>query len=68
MEASFRRGANDDSTLLKKVPVDVCACDAPVRGKANAHELAESTRVVVSLCLRVSKRLEDRIGLKNLAL
>ena len=68
MEASFRRSANDDSALLKKVPVNVCARDAPVWGKANAHELAKSTRIVVSLSLGVAKRLENRVGLKDLAL
>jgi len=68
METSFRRSANDDSALLKKVPVNVCARDAPVWGKANAHELAEPTRVVVSLRLRVAERFENGVGLKNLAL
>ena len=68
MEASFRRSTNDDSALLKEVPINVCACDAPVWGKANAHKLAKSTRIVVSLCLGVAKRLENRVGLKDLAL
>jgi hypothetical protein len=68
MEAPFRGSANDNSALLEKVPVNVRACDAPVWSKANAHKLAEPTRVVVSLRLRVAERLENGIGLKNLAL
>jgi hypothetical protein len=68
MEASFRRSTNDDSALLKKVPINVCARNAPVWGKANAHKLAKSTRIVVSLCLGVAKRLKNRVGLKDLTL
>ena len=68
MEASFRRSADDDSALLKKVPVNVGAGNAPVWSKANAHELAEPTRVVVSLCLRIAKCLKNRVGLEYLTL
>jgi len=68
METSFRGSANDNPALFKKVPVNVRAGDASVWGKANAHELAEPTRVVVSLRLRVAERFENGVGLKNLAL
>jgi hypothetical protein len=68
MEASFRCSANDDSALLEKVPVNIRARDAPIWGKANAHELAKSTGVIISLRLRITERLENGVGLKNLAL
>ena len=67
MEASFRCSANDDSALLEEVPVNVCTRNAPVWGKANAYELAKPTGVIVSLSLRIAERLENRVGLKNLA-
>jgi hypothetical protein len=68
MEASFRCSANHDSALLEKVPVNVRARDAPIWGKADAYELAKPTRVIISLCLRITERFENGVGLKNLAL
>jgi hypothetical protein len=68
MEAPFCCSANHDSALLEKVPINVRACDTSVRSKANAHELAKPTGVVISLRLSIAKRLENGVGLKNLAL
>jgi hypothetical protein len=59
MEAPFCRCANDNSALLEQVPIDVCAGDAPIGGKADAHELAEPTRIVIPLCLRVAERPQE---------
>jgi len=68
MEAPFCCSANDDSALLEKVPINVRARDAPVRSEANAHELAKPTGVVISLRLRIAKRFENGVGLKDLSL
>jgi len=68
MEIPFRSSTHDDPTFLKKIPVNIRAGDAPIWGKAYAHEFTESTRVIVSLSLRITERLENGIGLKDLAL
>lgn len=68
METPLGLVPHDHPTLLEQIPIDICTCYAPVRGECDPHELSESTRVVVSLSLRVTKRLQDRIRLEDLPL
>jgi len=68
METSFRLAPHHNSTLLQQIPIDIRASDATVGCKANPHKLAEPTRIVVPLGLRIAECLKNRIGLENLAL
>ena len=63
MEATLSFAPNDYSAFLKQIPVDIRTGDATIRCKADANELAETTRVVVPLCLSVSERFQDRVCL-----
>lgn len=68
MEAPLCFAADYDSALLQQVPIDVSSRNAAIGGKADSDELSEATRVVVPLGLCITKRLEDWIGLQDLAL
>ena len=67
VEIALSFAPNNNSTLLKEVPVDIRTGDTSVRREADADELSESARVVVSLSLGIAKRFQDWICLKNLA-
>jgi hypothetical protein len=68
MEAALRLAPKHDPALLEQIPVDIRASNAPVRRECDPDKLAEPTRVVVALRLRVPKRFQDWIGLEDLAL
>ena len=63
MEATLSFASDDYSAFLKQIPVDIRTGDATVWCKADANELSETTRVVVSLCLSVSEGFQDRVCL-----
>jgi hypothetical protein len=68
MKATLSLAANDDATLLQKIPVNVGSGDAAIGGESDADELAEATRVVVALGLGIAKSFEDGVGLQYLSL
>lgn len=68
MEIPFGRAPHNYSTLFQQVPVNVSSRDTAIGGETDPDELAETTRIVVPLCLCVSKSLENRVGLNDLSL
>lgn len=68
METPLCFASYNDPTLLKQVPIDVCAGDAAIGREANTDKLAETTGVVVSLRLSIAECLEDGICLQDLSL
>lgn len=68
MEAALSLVAEDHSTLLKQVPVNIGPCNTAVRREHDANELSKTTRVVVSLRLSIAKCFQDGISLEDLAL
>ena len=63
MKVTLGLAPHNDPTLLEQIPIDVCSGYAPVWSEAYPDELAEPTRVVVSLRLRISESFEDRVRL-----
>lgn len=68
MEIPLHLGPNNDSALLKEVPINVRASNASIGCKADPYKLAEPTGVVIPGGLSITKGLEDRIRLKDLLL
>lgn len=68
MKSSFRFAPASDPTFLQKVPVYIRTGDCVVPREADTNELAETTGIVIPLCLCVAERLEDRVSLQDLTL
>lgn len=51
--------------LLEQVVVDVAAYRVALEVEVDVHVLAEATRVVVTVRLRVSERLQDAVRLQQ---
>ena len=66
MERAFYLAPSNDSTLLEQVPVDSCTGNTAIVCETDTNELSETRRVVVASSLRVSERLQDRVGLEDL--
>lgn len=55
MKIPFTSRSSCDPTLLQQIPINVCSSNSTCWGKEYSNKFSESTRVVISHCLGISK-------------